>query len=55
MNASTATFANQHGYSDIRPFEVIKHNTEKKRGWFDAHGNRYLLADAPRYFYDYNF
>lgn len=26
-----------------------------KRGWKDAHGGRYSLADAPRKFYDYNF
>jgi hypothetical protein len=26
-----------------------------KRGWKDKHGNRYVLADKPRKFYDYNF
>jgi len=100
-------FANQIGYSDVTPFEVIRavsdktieiremdaerdqsvelkwavggfaghcvnqrdqkwhitSNTENcivrirlgKKGWKDAHGNRYELADAPRRFYDYNF
>ena len=26
-----------------------------KRGWKDAHGNRYQLSDEPVKFYDYNF
>jgi hypothetical protein len=26
-----------------------------KKGWKDKHGNRYVLADAPRKFHDYNF
>lgn len=26
-----------------------------KKGWKDANGNRYQLADQPRKFYDYNF
>ena len=26
-----------------------------KRGWKDAHGGRYNLADKPRKFHDYNF
>ena len=26
-----------------------------KRGWKDAHGGRYKLADEPVKFYDYNF
>jgi hypothetical protein len=26
-----------------------------KKGWKDAHGNRYALADQPQKFYDYNF
>jgi hypothetical protein len=26
-----------------------------KRGWKDKHGNRYVLSDKPRKFYDYNF
>lgn len=26
-----------------------------KRGWKDAHGGRYSLADKPRKFHDYNF
>lgn len=26
-----------------------------KRGWKDAHGNRYGLSDEPVKFYDYNF
>jgi hypothetical protein len=26
-----------------------------KKGWKDAHGQQYSLADAPRKFHDYNF
>lgn len=26
-----------------------------KKGWKDAHGNRYSVGDEPREFYDFNF
>lgn len=107
---SNATFANHIGYSDVNPFEVIRHvtaktieirrmnaerdpefkpniipggfaghctnNTESEQKWVitsdesapvirirlhkdgqwkDAHGNRYMLGNKPRKFYDYNF
>jgi hypothetical protein len=26
-----------------------------KRGWKDSSGSRYVLADQPQKFYDYNF
>jgi hypothetical protein len=100
-------YANEVGYSDVEPHEVIREVSDKcleiramdakrdptwkpefipggfaghctnqssqrwtyssneerptfrirlgKRGWKDKHGNRYVLADKPRKFYDYNF
>lgn len=102
------TYANQIGYSDVNPFEVVRTISDKtievramdaerdtsvklnfipggfsahcenqsqqkwfitsneenpvfrirlskNRGWQDKYGNRFVLADAPRKFYDYNF
>lgn len=102
------TYANQIGYSDVNPFEVVRTISDKtievramdaerdtsvklnfipggfsahcenqsqqkwfitsneenpvfrirlskNRGWQDKHGHRFVLADAPRKFYDYNF
>ena len=34
---------------------VIRIRLSKNKGWCDKHGQRYMLADAPRKFYDYNF
>lgn len=100
-------YANQYGYSDVEPFEVVRVISDKtieiramdaekddsvklefhvggfsahcsnqhqqkwfitsnpnnpvirirlgKKGWKDAHGRRYGLADKPCKFYDYNF
>lgn len=100
-------YANQIGYSDVNPFEIIRKISEKtvevremkserdptskmdfvpggffgtvvnqsdqkwiitsdpagrivrirlgKKGWKDATGRRFQLADQPRKFYDYNF
>ena len=101
-------YANQVGYTDVTPFEVVNKISEKtleiremaavrsnpnadlgfalggfvgtfhqqekqewkitsnydypiirirlgKKGWKDAYGNKYVLADSPRKFYDYNF
>lgn len=100
-------YANQVGYSDAYPFEVVRRVSEKtieiremsavrddswkpdfiqggfcgmvinqydqrwvitskpdsrivrirkgKRGWRDVNGNRYMLAEKPVRFYDYNF
>ncbi len=101
-------YANQIGYSDVTPFEVVRTVSDKtleiremeavrsnpenklgfapggffghcaaqdeqewtitslpenrivrirlgKKGWFDKYGNRFLLAEKPRKFYDYNF
>jgi hypothetical protein len=101
-------FANQCGYSDVEPHEVIRKVSEKcvevrhvishrirtpndfhaggfvghfadngaqeytfrkneeaqvfrirlskaKKGWFDSSGQRYVMSNFPRKFYDYNF
>jgi len=100
-------FANQIGYSDVTPYEVVRFVSDKtlevrrmeaerdesvklewavggfaghcinqrdqkwiitsnesnptvrirlgKKGWKDAHGQRYDLNDKPIMFYDYNF
>jgi hypothetical protein len=34
---------------------VIKIRLQKNGQWRDAHKRRFVLADAPRKFYDYNF
>lgn len=34
---------------------VIRIRLSKNKGWRDAGGSRYVLADEPRKFYDYNF
>ena len=34
---------------------VIRIRLSKNKGWRCANGSRYVLADAPRKFYDYNF
>lgn len=34
---------------------VVRIRLSKNKGWRDAHGGRYVIADAPRKFYDYNF
>lgn len=35
--------------------EIRYHNSKKRRGWFDKHGNRYSPNTSPYKFYDYNF
>ena len=34
---------------------VFRIRLSKNKGWRCAHGNRYVLADEPRKYYDYNF
>jgi hypothetical protein len=34
---------------------VIRIRLSKNRGWQDKHGRRFVLADSPLKFYDYNF
>ena len=34
---------------------VIRVRLSKNRGWQDKHGRRFILADSPLKFYDYNF
>lgn len=34
---------------------VIRVRLSKNRGWQDKHGRRFVLADSPLKFYDYNF
>ena len=34
---------------------VVRIRLSKNRGWQDKYGRRFMLADAPRKFYDYNF
>ena len=34
---------------------VIRIRLSKNKGWRDANGQRYVLADAPIKYYDYNF
>ena len=29
--------------------------SKAKHNWYDSHGNKYIMADAPRKFYGYNF
>jgi hypothetical protein len=29
--------------------------SKAKNGWYDKHGRRFVLSDAPHKFYDYNF
>jgi len=35
--------------------EVIRIRLRRDGRWYDAHDNRYALADEPVHFYDYNF
>lgn len=53
-------FANQLGYSDVNPFEVVRHVKPRCGGrragfYYDRYGNRYQAAEVPQKFYDYNF
>lgn len=51
--------SNQHSQRWIITSDVTKPTTRIRRHgngrWFDSHGNRYVLADAPRRYHDYNF
>ena len=35
--------------------QVFRIRLSKNKGWRDAYGNRYKLADEPMKFYDFNF
>jgi len=39
-----------------KPHKIRLSKAKRTAGqWLDPHGNRYVLADEPRRFYDYNF
>lgn len=41
-----------HQLPDEPVIRIRKHKNDK---WFDKSGNRYVLSEKPRRFYDYNF
>ena len=53
-------FADNHNqdydYTSNEDYSVMRVRWSKaKRGWYDAHGGRYIMEDKPAKFYDYNF
>ena len=42
-------------YDSIEDAPTVRIRKHKNGRWFDKHGNRYVFADQPKRFYDYNF